>query len=143
MTVRAFVDTNVFGYLFQADEPEKQALAREIVESDQVTRELVLSTQVLQEFYVTVTRKLAEPLPDDEASDATRDIGRYTVVRVDPTMVYDAIALSQRHVISLWDALILRAAIDSGCEVVLTEDLRDGWEVEGVRVENPFRDAGG
>lgn len=139
MTVRSFVDTNVFGYLFQADEPEKQALARAIAESDQVTRELVVSTQVLQEFYVTVTRKLAEPLPDDEAAGATRDIGKYTVVRVDPAMVYRAIELSQHHVVSLWDALILRAAIESDCEVVLTEDLQDGWEIEGVRVENPFR----
>jgi predicted nucleic acid-binding protein len=143
MTVRAFVDTNVFGYLFQADEPEKQTLAREIAASDQVTRELVLSTQVLQEFYVTVTRKLAEPLRDDEAAAATRDIGKYTVVRVDPAMVYRAIDLSRRHVVSLWDALILRAAIESDCEVVLTEDLQDGWEVEGLRVENPFRGIGG
>lgn len=143
MTVRTFVDTNVFGYLFQADEPEKQALAREISQSDQVTRELVVSTQVLQELYVTVTRKLANPLGPDEAATATRTIGGYTVVRIDPAMVYRAIELSQRHVVSFWDALILRAAIESGCEVVLTEDLQDGWQVEGVRVENPFRDVAG
>ncbi|HLE83696.1 MAG TPA: PIN domain-containing protein [Thermoanaerobaculia bacterium] len=139
MTVRAFVDTNVFGYLFQADEPEKQAVAREVAGSDQVTRELVVSTQVLQEFYVTVTRKLAEPLSPEEAAAATRKLGEYTVARIDPAMVYRAIDLSQRHTVSFWDALILRAAIESGCEVLLTEDLHDGWEVEGVRVENPFR----
>lgn len=143
MTVRTFVDTNVFGYLFQADEPEKQALAREISDSDQATRELVVSTQVLQEFYVTVTRKLAKPLSPEVAATATRTIGGYTVVRLDPAMVYRAIELSQRHVISLWDALILRAAIESDCEVVLTEDLQDGWQVEGIRVENPFRDVAG
>lgn len=139
MTVRTFVDTNVFGYLFQADEPGKQAVAREIAASDQATRELVLSTQVLQELYVTVTRKLAEPLPEDEAAAATRDLGKYTVVPVDPAMVYRAIELSRQHVVSLWDALIVRAAIESGCQVLLTEDLHDGWEVEGLRVENPFR----
>lgn len=108
-----------------------------------MTRQLVLSTQVLQEFYVTVTRKLAKPLSPGEGAAATRRIGKYTVVRVDPAMVYRAIDLSQRHVVSFWDALILRAAIESDCEVVLTEDLQDGWEVEGVLVENPFRELDG
>lgn len=143
MTVRAFVDTNVLGYVFQKDEPEKQALARQVLASDQVTRQLVLSTQVLQEFYVTVTRKLAEPLSPEEAAAATKNIGKYTVVQVDPDMVYRAIDFSQSHVVSLWDALVLRAAIEADCEVVLTEDLQDGWEVEGVHVENPFRELEG
>ena len=107
-----------------------------------MTRELVVSTQVLQEFYVTVARKLAEPLSPEEAAAATRSIGEYTVVRIDPAMVYRAIELNQRHAISFWDALILRAAIESGCEVLLTEDLQDVWEVEGVRVEDPFGKAG-
>ena len=55
-------------------------------------------------------------------------------------MVFEAVALSQRHTVSMWDALILQAAIDGGCTRLLTEDLHDGWDLQGLQVENPFRD---
>lgn len=58
---------------------------------------------------------------------------------VDRPLVGAAAELSIRHRISLWDALIVESARASGCQVLLTEDLQDGWEVAGLRVENPFR----
>jgi len=67
--VRVFVDTNVFVYLFDAEEPAKQQRAREVVSELMRTSALVLSSQVLSELYVTVTRKLACPL---EPAYATR-----------------------------------------------------------------------
>jgi len=139
MSDKVFVDTNVLVYAHDLDAGDRHSVASLLVAGLWDTRSAVISTQVLQEFYVTVTRKLAEPLSPEEAAAATRKLGEYTVARIDPAMVYRAIDLSQRHTVSFWDALILRAAIESGCEVLLTEDLHDGWEVEGVRVENPFR----
>jgi len=44
----------------------------------------------------------------------------------------------QRHQLSFWDALIVSAAVEAGCKSILTEDLNDGQELDGVRVENPF-----
>ncbi|NBC12189.1 MAG: PIN domain-containing protein, partial [Gammaproteobacteria bacterium] len=54
-----FLDTNVLVYIFDGDEPDKQAVARQLLRD---SGEIRLSTQVLSEFYVTVTRKLARPL---------------------------------------------------------------------------------
>ena len=70
MSGRAFFDTNVLVYLFDEDSPAKQTRARGLF--DQSAREglIVLSPQVLQEFYVTVTRKLARPLPPEAALEA-------------------------------------------------------------------------
>lgn len=51
-----------------------------------------------------------------------------------------AMSTKQRFGISHWDAAILEAARELACEVVLSEDLNDGQDYEGVRVENPFRD---
>jgi predicted nucleic acid-binding protein len=48
-------------------------------------------------------------------------------------------ATRQRFGISYWDAAILEAGRSLGCEVVLSEDLSDGEDYAGVRVENPFR----
>jgi len=50
-----FFDTNVLVYLFDEDEPRKQAIARALLRD---STDIRLSTQVLAEFYVTVTRKL-------------------------------------------------------------------------------------
>lgn len=135
---RTFVDTNVLVYAFDSDARGKRARASEILDSHGGERELVISTQVLQEFYVTVTRKLGAPLTPEGALASVRDLAKLPVVQIDPSAVLRAIELAQAHQVSLWDALILRAAADAGCDEVLTEDLHDGWQVVGVTVRNPF-----
>ena len=138
MSARTFIDTNVLVYAFDADEPAKRARAHEILLSHGGERELVLSTQVLQEFYVSVTRKLGAPLSPEEALANTRDLTALPVIQLDSQTVLRAIELVQAHQVSLWDALILRAAVSAGCVEVLTEDLQDGWRVEGLTVRDPF-----
>ncbi len=134
------VDTNVLVYLFDQDAPEKQQLSRRWLERLAAEGRMVLSTQVLQELYVTLTRKLKIGLPAQEAEAVVARFASFEVAGIDPETVLRAIRLSQQHQVSLWDALILQSAIDKGCEVLLTEDLHAGWEVQGVRVENPFLD---
>ena len=51
-----------------------------------------------------------------------------------------AISSKERFGLSYWDAAILEAARSLGCEVVLSEDLSDGQDYAGVRVENPFQE---
>lgn len=139
MSERRFLDTNVLVYLYDQDEPRKQERAREIL-AESPRGSLVLSTQVLQEFFVAVTRKIAVPLPNEEALAALDDLSAFPVSAVDKKTVTAAATLSVDHQVSLWDALILTAASAAGCDKVLTEDLQDGWQVLGVQVENPFRD---
>jgi predicted nucleic acid-binding protein len=62
MKERVFLDTNVLVYLFDADDPAKQRRVQDLLSNREVRARLILSTQVLQEFYVSVTRKLATPL---------------------------------------------------------------------------------
>lgn len=138
MSDRVFVDTNVFVYLFDGDTPDKQSLARELLRELSKSAIVVLSTQVLQEFYVSVLRKLETPLPPEEARKATQDLSAYTVVQVDTPLIFRAIELSQSETLSLWDALIVRAATEAGCVRLLSEDLQDGRSFGGMRVENPF-----
>lgn len=56
-------------------------------------------------------------------------------------MVFQTIALSEARRLGFWDALIVSAAVAARCDVLYTEDLDHGQLIEGVRVENPFRDA--
>ena len=49
-----------------------------------------------------------------------------------------ALALHALHGTSFYDALVLQAAIASGCSALLTEDMQHGAVIGGVRITNPF-----
>jgi len=137
MSGRVFVDTNVLVYLFDDDAPAKQQRARELVAAE--APRLVLSTQVLAEFYVTVTRKLAKPLPEADAAAAVGELCAFDVVELDSQLVRRGVARARREDLSLWDALIVEAALARGCEQLLTEDVQDGRVFDGrLAVMNPF-----
>lgn len=139
MSVKTFVDTNVLVYLFDLDAPAKRERARQILQQEARAGAVVLSTQVLQEFYVTVTRKLARPLSGEAAEEALRSLLAFPIVRIDPDLILAAAAGSRRHKLSFWDALILVSAITGGCELILSEDLQHEGHFGEVRIENPFR----
>ncbi len=68
--MRTFFDSNVLVYLFDEDYPEKKAQAQALLEKETENGRILLSTQVLQEFYVTVTRKLELPLSPEKAEES-------------------------------------------------------------------------
>jgi len=133
-----FVDTNVL--LYEAsrapDEQSKAAIAKRILRR----RDLALSVQVLQEFYVQATREnRTGRLRHDQAVRLIESYCRYTVQELTLPILKAAFVTRNRWKISYWDAAILEAARSAGCDVVLSEDLSDGEDYDGIRVENPFR----
>ncbi len=78
--MRTFVDTNVLVYLFDSGAPQKQARAREVVGALARDGALALSSQVLSELFVTVTRKLEQPLPVTRALRALDDLSAFPCV---------------------------------------------------------------
>lgn len=138
----ALLDTNVLVNLFDRDSPRKREVAREILGRRSEDGTAVLSTQVLQEFYAVATRKLARPLPSEDAERAVRDFAALPLIQVDAAMILRAIGRRRRMSLSVWDALVVQAAIDAGCDLLLTEDLQDGQRIEGLVVQNPFSDVG-
>jgi predicted nucleic acid-binding protein len=129
-----FIDTNVLVYLFDADAPAKQAIARELVAAGR----LVLSSQVLSEFYVTVTRKLARPLDAARASRAVTDLCALPVRDVTAKLVQAAIRRCVATPLSYRDALVVETALEAGATTLLTEDLQHGQVIGTLRVHNPF-----
>ncbi len=135
-----FVDTNVLLYAISRDPDErtKASRANELLSS----RDLGLSVQVLQEFYVQATRETrADRLTHEQAAELVDSFRRFPVQETTVGVMLAAISTRQRFGISYWDAAILEAARALGCEVVLSEDLNDGQDYAGVRVENPFNDS--
>jgi len=52
--------------------------------------------------------------------------------------VVAAARLSVRYQISIWDAMIVRSALETGAEIIWTEDLQHGQKIESVEIRNPF-----
>lgn len=133
---RVFVDTNVLVYLFDSGEPHKQEVARKIFLDDDI--DLVISAQVLNEFYVTVTRKISTPLTLEDAATAIDALAELEVASITRNLVVDAVRTGQEHQLSHWDALIVETASRSGSAELLTEDLAAGSTLRGVTIVNPF-----
>lgn len=135
---REFVDANVLVYAFDASAKRKRAQAERLLKRLWEGGAGCLSVQVLQEFFVTVTRKVARPLSLTEAADRVREFAAWKVFAPTAEDVLGAIALQKATALSFWDAMIVQAAAESGCDVLWTEDLQDGQVLRGVRIRNPF-----
>lgn len=135
----SFVDTNILVYAEDRDAKGKQDIARDLVLGLWNDRQGVLSIQVLQEFYVTVTRKLKKPMRAAAALDAVREYLTWTVVENTGSLLVQAAELQQRAQLSFWDAMVVQAAIQAGCDRLYSEDLNAGQRFDSVVVVNPFK----
>ena len=139
--MREFIDTNILVYAFDASAGAKKAAAQKLLERLWEDGTGCLSVQVLQEFFVTVTRKVAQPLPVDEVADRIREIATWKVFTPTANDVLAAMALQKQAKLQFWDAMVVEAAAELGCDVLWTEDMNDGQRLRGVHIRNPFTGA--
>ncbi len=133
-----FVDTNVLVYGFDESDPVKQQRASDVMRVLWASRSGRLSHQVLQEFYDMVTRKLNPALSRSRAREEIRDLLAWQPVRPAEALLEDAWYIEDHFGLSWWDSSIIAAARAADCAVLLSEDLQDGLDIEGLRVTNPF-----
>jgi predicted nucleic acid-binding protein len=91
---------------------------------------------VLQEYFVAATGKLK--LDSELARRRVEIFAKLQIAELIVADILAAIDLHRLHGFSLWDALILRCAMQSGCSVLLTEDMQHGRVIDGVKIVNPF-----
>jgi predicted nucleic acid-binding protein len=125
MRDKAFVDTNVFVYLYSIDEPEKLVRAYMAIEKF----DCITSTQALNEFCNVCIKKLHTPIDVicrsiDEISDAC------LVSKIDEAIIKKALVLHQDYGYSYYDCLMLSSALVYDCKYLLSEDLKDGQIIE-------------
>lgn len=134
--MRRFFDTNVLVYSRDPGDAAKRALARTLIERSIEEESFVVSTQVLVEFYATsVRRRLLGPA---QALDLVRFWGGHDTVPHTPDLVTRGLELHQAHSLAIWDGLIVQAALDARCDVLLSEDLQHGRRFGSLEVANPF-----
>ncbi len=140
MNGRTFVDSNILIYAHDVDAKAKHQTAKSVLRELWSERTGALSAQVLQEFYVNVTWKIARPMPK---ASARLVVATYAAWCVDttPAEISTAFQIEDVSKIGFWDALIVAAALKSGADRILSEDLNPGQLIAGIRIENPFASA--
>ncbi len=138
MRGRSFFDTNILLYRDDADAPDKQQLAVELLDSHWQANQAVISTQVLQEYFSAATRKLGVPV--ETARRKVQLYGGLGIISITHDDILGAIDLHRLHAFSFWDSLIVRMADKSGCQVLYSEDMQHGQKVGAVTIINPFLD---
>ena len=133
--MRPFVDTNVVVYALTDQDPHKQAIAQRLLAERGAARPR-LSAQVLAETCSVLTRKLRWA-PDDALAAVTL-LKQLRVVALTPETQLDALRLAVEHRLSGWDAMVVQAALQAGCDTLFSEDLQPGRRFGSLEVVNPF-----
>lgn len=122
MSARSFFDTNILVYADDKAAPAKQRRALDLVAEHRRAGTGVVSLQVLQEYFVTVTRKLR--VDPRIARRKVELLAEFDVAAPEVADILAAIDLHRLHGFSFWDALVLRAAKQAGCRVVSRKTCR-------------------
>ncbi len=134
-----FLDTNILVYAYDLDEKSKRQTAKAILVDCWNNRSGIISTQVLQEFYVTLTRKLSSKLPATEARAVIRDFFPWSIYQIAPTDIAEASEIEDQYGYTFWDSLVITAARNASAEVLYSEDMQDGQKLGDLKIINPFK----
>ncbi len=124
MSYKAFFDTNVLAYEFEQKDLTKRSVPKELLGKWRPSGNMIISVQVLQELYVVLTRKMG--VAEEDAEKVIKIYAKLPVIITDTELVLYGIEISRRYKISFWDALIVAAAVRSGCYIIFTEDMAHG-----------------
>ncbi|QYU69468.1 PIN domain-containing protein [Leptolyngbya sp. 15MV] len=137
---RVALDSNILVYLAGLARVEedraKTTRVRQVIRTLESTVEIIAPVQTLGELYVVLRRNKVPPAKArNEVGDLAEAFG--TAPSVSSTLLA-ALDLAADHRLQFWDSLILTAAQEANCTLLLSEDMQDGFAVGGLTVVNPL-----
>ena len=132
MSAAEFFDSNVLIYLVSNDAAKSSAAASSLSDGGTV------SIQVLDEFASVAIRKLRKSMPETRAALA----GIRAVCTIVATGIENhehGLDIAERYKYSVYDSMIVAAALQAGCSTFFTEDLQHGQKIGPLTIRNPFR----
>jgi predicted nucleic acid-binding protein len=124
MNDNAFIDTNVFIYLYSEDEMEKQKISQMAIDK----YDCVISTQVLNEFSNVCIGKLKKPTEEVELA-IDEMIEQCVLLTLEKETVKLALKIHKEFEYNYFDCLMIASALNSDCKYLITEDLSDGQRI--------------
>ncbi|MCK1392087.1 PIN domain-containing protein [Bradyrhizobium sp. 1] len=129
--MKAFFDSNILIYTATSDPRKQQATAC-------LSDGGYASVQVLNEFVHVARRKLRKDWPVIELALVQFRVSLIDIVPITLNTHASAVALARSHNFSFYDALIVAAAIEAGCDTLYSEDMQHGRSIDGLTIINPF-----
>jgi predicted nucleic acid-binding protein len=97
----------------------------------------LLPVQTLGELFNLLVRKAGRARAKARTAILSwRDA--FPVIETSAEVMLAAADLATDHQLRIWDAVVLSAAAEAGCRLLLSEDLQEGFTWKGVTVTNPF-----
>ena len=139
MSDKFFLDTNIFVYSFDRGAVAKSRRATQLIRTALNTQKGITSYQVVQEFFNVALQRFAQPMKVDEAEQYYSTILRPLLgIQSSQALYLEALQFQSRYRLSWYNSLIVAAAIQAQCQILMTEDLQHGQKFADLRVENPF-----
>ncbi|MDO4683975.1 MAG: PIN domain-containing protein [Lautropia sp.] len=136
--MKVALDTNLLAYAEGLNDRGKQQRVIQLLHA-MAQQEIVIPVQTLGELFNVLVRKARMPAADAQAAILAWS-DHFPVVETSSRIMLEATDLSVAHQLSIWDAVILSAASDAGCRILLSEDMQHGFTWHGTTVVNPFLD---
>lgn len=130
----AFFDSNILVYAFSTDTRRERALTT-------IAGGGVISAQVLNEFTNVLRKKQRQDWPVIEAAVQSIRFRFPDVAPLTADTHAAALALAREHTLAFYDALIVAAAIEAGCDILYSEDMQHGRSIDGLTIVDPFLDS--
>ena len=130
------VDSNVLAYAEGVNGARNRDAAVSLLQALPPETTL-LPVQALGELFTVLVRKAGKSRADAAAAVLSwGDV--FPLIETSNEVLLAATDLADAHQLSLWDAVMLSAAADAKCRLLLSEDLQEGFTWRGVTVTNPF-----
>ena len=134
--MRVALDTNILAYAEGVNGDSMKRMALELVQN-LPEGAVLLPVQTLGELFNLLVRKAGRaPAKARSAILSWRD--SYPLIETSAEVMLAAADLATDHQLGIWDSVILSAAAEAGCRLLLSEDLQEGFTWKGVTVTNPF-----
>ena len=130
------LDTNVLAYAEGANGTGMRDKALELIQR-LPPGAIVLPVQTLGELFNVLVRK-AKRRPSRARAAVLSWRDAYAVMETSAAVMVNATDLASDHGLTIWDSVVLAAAAEAECRLLLSEDLQEGFTWRGVTVANPF-----
>lgn len=134
-----FIDANILVYFRNVNDLRKQVIAQNWIRQLADSHLGRISTQVLVEFYAVAARSEKQLLSSQQAQADIEAFSTWQPIQPSIELFRCAWDLTDKYSLSWWDAMIVAAALISGCRTLLSEDMQDGLVINNtLTIVNPF-----
>jgi predicted nucleic acid-binding protein len=132
MSAAKFFDSNTLLYLMSGDAAKAERIETILGDGG------IISIQVLNEFASVASRKFKMPIPF--IRDVLSKIRAACSLQPTDISTHErGLDIAERYKYSIYDSMLIAAALQAGCTTFYTEDLHDGHRIDGLTIQNPFR----